>query len=287
MNACSAAANGQLEKSNMTTEEIEAGLNSPFARVRRKFAERTDYTPTAEQIDRGLKDKNGSIRRAFAEREDFVPNAEQIERGLTDKYYRVRYAFSERDDIRLTSEQIERGLRDPSVIFAFVGRRDYTPTFEQIERALKDESWEIRRRFACRQDIQLTKEQFHRAINEVGAIATEVAGFEKYDLTMTKRQIESQLYELENPFVERFIRLTKNTLTKEQIAYGLEEYSLYAKVAIINRPEFVPTKKQIEDGIKNAASEEERQAWRAAIARSAAAQVTTLPSTPRSTNRSL
>lgn len=83
-----------------TALQIERGLTSKDAIVRRRFARRTDFTPEPKQIERGLTDKDEIVRLNFASRTDFTPTPKQIERGLADVSFLVRSEFVNSGPIR-------------------------------------------------------------------------------------------------------------------------------------------------------------------------------------------
>lgn len=196
----------------LTHREIESGLTSPEASVRREFAESREYTLTPAQIERGLQDEDSSVRVAFMYRTRRTLTPEQLERAMTDECAEVRryatlfenckptpsqleHALKDANpDIRcnmanrfsdqLTPEQMEHGLTDgiDKVRAAFASVCDQ-PTPEQLERGLTDKFEDVRISFACNEGVELSPAQIQRCLSdEYDLIPLEVASRYNCDL---------------------------------------------------------------------------------------------------------
>lgn len=196
----------------LTRGEIENGLTSPDASVRREFAESREYRLTPEQIERGLQDEDSAVRVSFMYRTRRTLTPEQQERAMTDECAEVRryatlfenckptpfqleHALKDANpDIRcnmanrfsdqLTPEQMERGLTDENgEVRAAFASVCYQPTPEQFERGLTDEYEKVRYWFVCNEDIELSPAQIQRCLNdEHELIPLEIASRYNCDL---------------------------------------------------------------------------------------------------------
>lgn len=178
-----------------TPRDIENGLTSTDASVRRQFAGSRAYRPTPEQIERGMLDTDSRVREEFISRahssftpeqlerastdtsdevrryatlfENCEPTPFQLERALIDKYPTIRCNTVNHFGDQLTPEQIERGLLDEvGEVRAAFARGWFHLTPAQIERGLTDENEDVRYWFVCNEDIELSPEQIQRGLKD-------------------------------------------------------------------------------------------------------------------------
>jgi hypothetical protein len=197
----------------MTTEAIEAQLESPDWRIRRATVENENIPLTYAHFCKGLEDEHESVRYAFVTRlnEEISSgkikasdiSKEQIEKGLTDSNAGVRAEFASMDvqftpgqisrgvrdndkvarififrtDVHLTQEDIEFGLQRPEtwLRIGFSKHRDCIPTPEQLERGLTDEKWMVRGNFIELHGSKMSDHQIERSLNDRESLVREIA----------------------------------------------------------------------------------------------------------------
>jgi hypothetical protein len=153
-----------------------------------------------------------------------TPKEIEIEKQLTHKCAFQRGWFARREDYRLTPEQLERGLNDEaiSVRLSFICRSDFNPSPEVIEAGLTNPDSLIRHAFAEKKNYTPNKKQVKRALADISE---------------------------NNAVALAFVKRKDVVLGSSKINEILQSTNLYLKINLIQREDFIPTKKQFEQGI--------------------------------------
>ena len=198
---------------SLSTAEWENGLADPNPIVRLLLASRDDFALDRSRLIRGIADGNENVRGLYVVRSGQALTAADIDVLLDDPSQNVRLAVVQSRASDMTPTQTEHALRDPdsAVRLAVIKGPAFRPTEHQLFRSLENGSPEEVRAMLSRMHVALVP----GAVKHASAIARAAA----YGFGGIK-------------------------LSAEQVKAGLLDPEPQVRIAVISRPDFVPTPKQ-------------------------------------------